>query len=78
MPQSGHYAFVAGSLAFAIFGVNNYLSVGADSTIAPILAGRIAAYAAANAVQYPQFVAEVALLSGQLPRRCGQAESTSR
>ncbi|MGB8907739.1 MAG: hypothetical protein WCC84_03210 [Candidatus Cybelea sp.] len=33
------------SLAFAVFGTNRFLSVGADSTIAPIFAGAIVAMA---------------------------------
>src|SRR5450756_1998660 len=36
-PQIGFYAFMAGSLAFAAFGSNRFLSCGADSTITPIL-----------------------------------------
>lgn len=41
-PNTGLIAFVAGSLAFAIFGANRFLSAGADSTIAPIFAGGLA------------------------------------
>jgi len=65
-PQAGLYAFVAGALAFAVFGASRYVSVGADSTIAPIFAGGIVALAATNTAQYPQFVALVALFSGIL------------
>src|SRR5262249_44732596 len=35
-PMAGLLAFAAGSLAFAAFGASRFLSVGADSTIAPI------------------------------------------
>src|SRR6185437_9421918 len=38
-PQIGFFAFVTGSLAFAAFGSNRFLSSGADSTITPIFAG---------------------------------------
>jgi MFS superfamily sulfate permease-like transporter len=38
-PQTGLYAFVAGSLAFAAFGANRFMSIAAESTIAPIFAG---------------------------------------
>ena len=38
-PETGLYAFAAGSLAFAAFGANRFMSVAADSTIAPIFAG---------------------------------------
>ena len=41
-PQLGFFAFLAGSLAFAAFGSNRFLSCGADSTITPIFAGSLA------------------------------------
>ena len=41
-PETGLYAFAAGSLAFAAFGANRFMSVAADSTIAPIFAGGLA------------------------------------
>jgi sulfate permease, SulP family len=44
---AGLYAFIAGSLLYAAFGTNRHLSVGADSTIAPILAVGVAAAVAA-------------------------------
>jgi MFS superfamily sulfate permease-like transporter len=62
--QTGLYAFAAGTLAFALFGVNRYLSVGADSTIAPIFAGGIAAIALSSATPYPALVAVAAVLTG--------------
>jgi MFS superfamily sulfate permease-like transporter len=62
--QAGLYAFAAGSLAFAIFGINRYLSVGADSTIAPIFAGSLAAIAATNAGSYRALVGETAAFTG--------------
>ena len=34
-PETGLYAFAAGSLVFAAFGANRFMSVAADSTIAP-------------------------------------------
>jgi high affinity sulfate transporter 1 len=42
---AGLYAFAAGSLAYALLGTNRRLSVGADSTIAPVLATGVAAVA---------------------------------
>ena len=62
--QTGLYAFAAGSLAFAVFGANRYLSVGADSTIAPIFAGAVAAIALGTSAPYPELVAVVALFAG--------------
>ena len=35
-PEIGFFAFLGGSLAFAFFGNNRFLSCGADSTITPI------------------------------------------
>ncbi len=63
-PQAGLYAFAAGSLAFAVFGRNRFLSVGADSTIAPIFAGAIAALAIGKQLNYTVLVAAVAIVSG--------------
>jgi len=51
-PETGLYAFAAGSLAFAAFGANRFISVGADSTIAPIFAGGLAAMSAAGSADY--------------------------
>ena len=47
-PETGLYAFAAGSLAFAAFGANRFMSVQADSTIAPIFAGALASMAVAG------------------------------
>lgn len=63
-PQTGLYAFAAGSIAFAAFGANRFMSVAADSTIAPIFAGGLASIAAASAVPYPQLAALLALMVG--------------
>jgi sulfate permease, SulP family len=49
---AGLYAFVAGSLAYALLGTNRHLSVGADSTIAPVLATGVAAVAVAGSAGY--------------------------
>ena len=43
---AGFYAFIAGSLVFALFGRHPRMSVGADSTIAPVFAAGVAAVAA--------------------------------
>lgn len=63
-PETGLYAFAAASLAFVIFGVNRYLSVGADSTIAPIFAATIATFAPMHSPEYVRCVGVVALLAG--------------
>src|SRR6204780_1315219 len=63
---AGLYAFVAGSLLYALLGTNRYLSVGADSTIAPILAVGVASAAAAGPSGYGTVMAFTALLIGVL------------
>ena len=45
-PQIGFFAFIAGSIGFAMLGGNRFLSCGADSTITPIFAGGLALVAA--------------------------------
>jgi SulP family sulfate permease len=63
-PQIGFFAFLAGSLAFAVFGSNRFLSCGADSTITPIFAGGLAALAASGSPQYQLLAAALALMVG--------------
>ena len=65
-PISGLFAFAAGSLAFAAFGINRFMSVGADSTIAPIMAASLAGVAAMGSAHYASIVAALALLVGML------------
>ena len=65
-PQLGFFAFLAGSLAFAMFGSNRFLSCGADSTITPIFAGGLAALAATGDPQYLALAAALALMVGLL------------
>ncbi|MGO9132503.1 MAG: SulP family inorganic anion transporter [Methylovirgula sp.] len=65
-PEIGFFAFLAGSLAFAIFGSNRFLSCGADSTIAPIFAGGLAALAATGSPDYAMLAAALALMVGLL------------
>ena len=63
-PQIGFFAFCAGSLAFAAFGGNRFLSSGADSTITPIFAGGLATLAAAGSPDYAVLAAALALMVG--------------
>jgi sulfate permease, SulP family len=51
-PHVGFIAFIAGSLAFAILGSSRVVSMGADSTIAPIFAGALALIAASGSPHY--------------------------
>ncbi len=65
-PQIGFFAFLAGSLAFAAFGSNRFLSCGADSTITPIFAGGLALMAVSGTPDYPVLAASLALMVGLL------------
>jgi SulP family sulfate permease len=62
----GFFAFIAGSIAFAVFGSSRYLSAGADSTITPIFAGALSALVASNSHAYPQLALMLALAVGAL------------
>jgi sulfate permease, SulP family len=74
-PETGIYAFAAGSIAFALFGANRFLSVGADSTIAPIFAGGIAAFATAGTQSYVAAAGVFALAVGGLLVAAGLARA---
>lgn len=63
-PEIGFFAFVAASLAFALFGANRYLSAGADSTITPLFAGGLALLATTGSPQYVALAAMLALMVG--------------
>jgi MFS superfamily sulfate permease-like transporter len=65
-PQIGFFAFLAGSLAFAVFGSNRFLSCGADSTITPIFAGGLALLAVSGSPEYALLAAALALMVGLL------------
>jgi SulP family sulfate permease len=63
-PITGFYAFVAGTVAFALLGSNPQMSVGADSTIAPLFAAGVAHLALSGSAQYAQKVAVLAVMVG--------------
>src|ERR1700749_4494213 len=65
-PVTGFYAFVAGSVLFALFGSNPRLSVGADSTIAPLFAVGVARLASSGTPRYQELVAILAVMVGLL------------
>ena len=66
-PQIGFFAFMAGSLGFALLGGNRFLSCGADSTITPIFAGGLAALATAGSPEYQGLAIALALMVGAIP-----------
>jgi MFS superfamily sulfate permease-like transporter len=63
-PRIGFFALLAGAIGFALFGASRRLSVGADSTIAPIFVGALAVLAAGGAAQYATAAAALGLLVG--------------
>ncbi|HZC95730.1 MAG TPA: SulP family inorganic anion transporter, partial [Bradyrhizobium sp.] len=65
-PQIGFFAFIAGSLGFAMFGSNRFLSCGADSTITPIFAGGLALMAASGSPDYQALAVALALMVGAI------------
>lgn len=65
-PQIGFFAFMAGSLGFALLGGNRFLSFGADSTITPIFAGGLAALATAGSPEYQGLAIALALMVGAM------------
>ena len=64
--QTGLYAFICGGLAIAIFGSSRQMSVGADSTIAPIFAAGVAGLAAVGTAAYTQNIILLALMVGAI------------
>ena len=63
-PITGFYAFVAGTVLFALLGSNPQLSVGADSTIAPLFAAGVAALALTGSPHYVDLVGILAVMVG--------------
>jgi SulP family sulfate permease len=63
-PITGLYAFVAGSVMFALLGSNPQMSVGADSTIAPLFAVGIAAVVSAVSPGYVALIGILAVMVG--------------
>src|SRR5262249_57821900 len=55
-PETGLYAFAAGSLAFAAFRANRFMSVAAGSTIPPVFGGGLPSLAAPGSPHYAALV----------------------
>ena len=68
---TGLLVFVAGSCGFFFLGSNRSLSVGADSTIAPIFAGSLALLAVSGAPHYLALAAALALMVGFIVAAAG-------
>ena len=65
-PITGYYAFVAAGVVFALLGSSPQLSVGADSTIAPLFAVGIAGLAATGSPRYVELIGILAVLVGAI------------
>src|SRR3984885_4959534 len=65
-PITGFYAFAAGTVAFAVLGSSPQMSVGADSTIAPLFAVGIARFATTGSPDYIDLVGILALVVGAI------------
>src|SRR3954469_25669792 len=65
-PQIGFYAFIRGSIGFAMFGANRFLSCGADSTITPIFTGGLLLMAASHSPEYHSLAVALALMVGAI------------
>ena len=63
-PITGFYAFVAGTVAFALLGSSPQISVGADSTIAPLFATGVSALALTGSPHYVELVGILAVMVG--------------
>ena len=63
-PVTGFYAFVAGTVLFALLGANRQMSVGADSTIAPLFAAGVSAFALTGSARYVDLVEILAVMVG--------------
>ena len=63
-PITGFYAFFAGTVLFAMLGSNPQMSVGADSTIAPLFAVGIAHLAPVGSARYVDLVGVLSVMVG--------------
>ncbi|WP_255923884.1 SulP family inorganic anion transporter [Streptomyces humicola] len=65
-PITGYYAFVAGSVFFALLGSSPQMSVGADSTIAPLFAVAVAHLAPTGSARYVDLVGILVVAVGTM------------
>jgi SulP family sulfate permease len=65
-PVTGYFAFIAGTVMFALLGSSPQVSVGADSTIAPLFALGIARLAAGGSGRYVELVGILSVAVGVL------------
>jgi high affinity sulfate transporter 1 len=65
-PITGFFAFAAGTIIFALLGSNPQMSVGADSTIAPLFAVAIGHIAGIGSANYIDLVGILAVMVGAI------------
>lgn len=65
-PVTALYAFIAGSLVFALLGASGQVSVGADSTIAPLFAAGIGVFASVGSTRYGDLAGILAVMAGAI------------
>ena len=63
---AGLYAFLAGSVLFAVLGHSRQVSVGADSTIAPVLAAGVATVTVSGTPRFTHLISFFALMVGAM------------
>lgn len=63
-PVTGYYAFIAGTVMFAVLGANPQMSVGADSTVAPLFAVGVTRLATGDPARYLALVGILAVTVG--------------
>src|SRR3954469_669920 len=65
-PQIGFYAFIMGSIGFAMFGANRLLSCRPDSPITTIFTGGLLLMAASHSPEYHSLAVALALMVGAI------------
>ncbi|HUZ91847.1 MAG TPA: SulP family inorganic anion transporter, partial [Methylocella sp.] len=70
-PATGFIAFAAAVIGFSVIGANHFVVACADSTIAPIFAGGLAALATAGSPGYFALCSSFALMTGSILICCG-------
>ncbi len=62
--ETGLLAFAGGVVGYLVFGTNRFLSVGANSTIAPIIAGGLAAAVVGSGLPYGEMAVMLSMIVG--------------
>src|ERR1700685_4487449 len=70
-PITGFYAFIAGTVLFALLGSSPQMSVGADSTIAPLFAVGVAHLVPLGSAHYVDLVGILAVMVGVIVAAIG-------